>query len=111
LSRVRRQSNTSGGSGVNTALVSDQPLTMHAARLLTDEVKADTAALWAKLLRLYDGDAHTALGFSSWGEYYAAEFNESGRRGYQLLDAARVVAVLEPVNNCSLTYPIRRWFA
>lgn len=65
------------------------------ARSLTDEVKADAAALWAKLLRLYEGGAHTVLGYSSWGAYYEAEFGQSGKRGEQLLRAARVVKALE----------------
>jgi hypothetical protein len=64
------------------------------ARLLTDEVKDDAANLWAKLLRLYQGGAHIALGYSSWGAYYEAEFGQSGRQGYRLLEAAKVVAEL-----------------
>lgn len=39
------------------------------ARRLTDEVKADAAKLWQKLLRLYNGGAHTALGYASWETY------------------------------------------
>lgn len=65
-------------------------LSLEAARNLTDEVKADAAALWAKLLTLYEGEAHVALGYSSWAEYYEEEFGESKSRGYQLLEAARV---------------------
>lgn len=81
------------------------PLTRDAARALTEEVKADAAALWSKLLQLYEGEAHLALGYSSWGEYYETEFGQSGRRGYQLLEAARVVARIAPVNNCSTPPP------
>lgn len=66
-----------------------------AARALTDEVKADAAALWSKLLALYEGGAHTALGYSSWGDYYEVEFGHTAARGYQLLDAARV-ALIQP---------------
>lgn len=69
-------------------------MTLAEARDLTDEVKADAAALWAKLLRLYRGGAHIALGYSSWGEYYAEEFGQTPRTGYRLLEAARVVDVL-----------------
>lgn len=65
-------------------------LTLEQARDLTDEVKADAAALWAKLLTLYEGKAHEALGYSSWADYYGEEFGESKSRGYQLLEAARV---------------------
>jgi N6-adenosine-specific RNA methylase IME4 len=69
-------------------------LTPEAARRLTDEVKADVAALWAKLLRLYEGGAHVALGYSSWASYFETEFAQTGTRGYQLLDAARVRGLL-----------------
>jgi hypothetical protein len=64
------------------------------ARQLTDEVKSDAAKLGAKLLKLYDGNAHLALGYSNWGEYYQAEFGQSGRTGYRLLEAGRVVDAL-----------------
>lgn len=60
------------------------------ARRITDEVKADAQALWQKLLTLYEGNAHGALGYSSWGSYYAEEFGQHPRTGYKLLDAARV---------------------
>jgi hypothetical protein len=69
-------------------------LDAESARLLTDEVKADAAALWVKLLRLYEGGAHLALGYSSWGAYCDGEFEMSKSRAYQVLDAARVVEAL-----------------
>src|SRR5690348_8431263 len=69
-------------------------LTEAEARSLTDEVKTDAAKLWAKLLRLYEGGAHTALGYTSWGAYFEAEFGQSHMTGYRLLDAARVMNVL-----------------
>ncbi|MDX6556555.1 MAG: hypothetical protein QOD86_2750 [Miltoncostaeaceae bacterium] len=72
----------------------DRPLTRVEARRLTDEVREDAATLWGKLLRLYEGGAHTALGYASWGAYFEAEFGQSRSRGYQLLGAARVVASL-----------------
>jgi hypothetical protein len=78
---------------------SPDPFTVEAARALTDEVKADAAALWAKLLRLYEGGAHTALGYASWREYCAEEFNLGKSRSYQVLDAARVVEALPESTN------------
>ena len=39
------------------------------------------------MLELYEGQAHLVLGYSSWGEYYEAEFGQSGRTGYRLLEA------------------------
>jgi len=75
------------------------------ARLLTNQVKRDAEALWRKLVELYEGGAHSALGYSSWGEYFAAEFGQSARRGYQLLDAGRALAA---VNHGSLAPPNER---
>lgn len=69
------------------------------ARALTDEVKRDAEQLWSKLLRLYEGGAHTALGYPSWGKYFEVEFGGSSRHGYRLLDAGRV---LESVTHGSL---------
>lgn len=61
------------------------------ARRLTDEVKHDAESLWRKLVRLYEGGAHTALGYASWGAYFEAEFGGSGDYGYKLLRAGRVL--------------------
>lgn len=51
-------------------------LSIDEARRLTDDVKADAAAMWAKLLTLYEGGAHTVLGYS-WADYCATEFDVS----------------------------------
>ena len=72
-------------------------LTEEAARALTDEVKRDAEALWAKLLDLYEGKAHEALGYTSWGDYYTAEFGGSRSAAYRLLEAGRVaLAIVSP---------------
>jgi hypothetical protein len=84
------------------------PADISTARALTDEVKADAAALWAKLLDLYERGVHTTLGYSSWGRYYEAEFGQSARRGEQLVAAGRVVREIESTNNCSLTESVAR---
>ena len=77
-------------------------LTAEQARLLTDKAKTATRALWTQLLDLYAGGAHLSLGYASWADYCAAEFNMSDAQAYRLLDAARVVAQLpmgsSPVN-------------
>jgi len=73
-------------------------LTPDAARALTDEVRQRTAEIWAKLLSLYEGGAHTALGYESWGAYFEAEFDQSYNYGYRLLKSAEVVAQL-PMGN------------
>lgn len=69
-------------------------MTVAEARGLTDEVKADARGLWEKLLRLYQGDAHAALGYASWADYCGAEFHISDGRAYQLLQSARVMRAL-----------------
>lgn len=74
-------------------------LTPETARVLTDEVKADAAALWAKLLRLYEGGAHTALGYGSWASYCADEFDMGRDYSYKLLASARVVEALGESTN------------
>jgi hypothetical protein len=65
-------------------------LDMAQARLLTDEVRADATAMWEKLRTLYEGRAHIALGYSSWADYCAAEFDMRKSQAYRLLDAGRV---------------------
>ncbi len=70
-------------------------LTCNAARVLTDEVKADSRALWMKLEQLYEGEAHKVLGYASWGAYCAAEFDLTTTRAYELLDAGRVAHIFE----------------
>jgi hypothetical protein len=69
-------------------------LTLEQARDLTEEVKADAAALWAKLLVLYEGGAHIALSYSSWADYCRDEFDMGKSHAYRVLDAARVVNAL-----------------
>jgi phage N-6-adenine-methyltransferase len=72
------------------------------ARTLTDEVKRDVVALREKLLRLYEGGAHLALGYASWAEYWQAEFETAWQHGYRQLDAARVDRLIHPWANDAL---------
>jgi hypothetical protein len=78
-------------------------LSQSEARRLTEEVKADTQRLWAKLLSLYEGRAHIALGYNSWAEYCQREFHMSNGRAYQLLQAARVIHQLTIVSSPQVT--------
>lgn len=64
------------------------------ARSLTDEVKHDSERLWRKLVELYDGGAHLALGYRSWGAYFKTEFGQSERHGYRLLDAGKALEIV-----------------
>lgn len=77
----------------DTALVPQ--LSKEAARRMTDEVRHDVHSLWRKVLALYEGGAHLALGYDDWSEYWTAEFGGSGHRGTQLVRAGRVVRALE----------------
>ena len=85
-----------------------KPLMASEARALTDEVKAEAAALWEKLLHLYEGGAHTVLGYSSWGAYYEAEFDGSGNYGYRLLKSAQVMEQLPNGNSRPATEAVAR---
>jgi hypothetical protein len=62
-----------------------------------------TQRLWAKLLSLYEGGAHIALGYNSWAEYCQREFHMSNGRAYQLLQAARVIHQLTIVSSPQVT--------
>ncbi len=74
-----------------------QRLSRDEARSLTDEVKQDAERLWRKLVELYEGGAHLALGYPSWHSYCAAEFDMGQSRAYQLIDAGRVVLAIPPM--------------
>jgi hypothetical protein len=80
---------------LDTILRSNKTLEEREARALTESVKADLASLWAKCQRLYKGGAHSALGYSNWGDYFEQEFKQSRARGYQLLRAAAVREEIE----------------
>jgi hypothetical protein len=75
-------------------LTTTPTLSPEQAKALTEEVRADVAALWAKVLELYEGGAHVALGYGSWRLYWASEFGGQGARGEQLVRAGRVARAL-----------------
>lgn len=74
--------------------IANRVLTESEARSLTDEVRADAQALWEKCLQLYEGEAHLALGYSSWGAYWNKEFGQHKVTGYRLLEAAKTARAL-----------------
>ena len=83
----------------NADIAADTPMGIlgrDEARSLTDEVKADAHTLWTKLLRLYEGKAHKALGYKTWGQFYEAEFGGSISQANRVLAAGRVLESLEP---------------
>lgn len=48
-----------------------------------------------------DGGAHLALGYSSWGTYFKAEFGGEKAQAYRVLHAGRVAEALESPNGDS----------
>ena len=65
------------------------------ARVFTDLLKQSVEELWNNLLEAYERGAHKALGYTSWGAYFEAEFGQTGTRGYQLLDSGRVIRAID----------------
>jgi hypothetical protein len=53
------------------------------------------ASAWQRVLVAYEQKAHVALGYSSWGDYWKAEFGTSTSYAYRLLDAGRVARAIE----------------
>lgn len=72
-----------------------EKLEASAARALTDRIKESAENLWRMLLEAYEGGAHTALGYCSWGAYFEAEFGGMKSKAYQLLEAGRVVRAID----------------
>ena len=83
----------------SSALLPVERLTTSDARRLTDEVKADAKALWMKILRLHDGEAHLALGYTSWHAFCDAELGIAQSHAYRLLNAGRVHALIPQLEN------------
>lgn len=64
------------------------------ARELTEQVRREASTLWLRVLELYEGGAHIALGYGSWRRYWEGEFGGSGARGEQMIRAGRVARAL-----------------
>jgi len=73
-------------------------LSAEEARKLTDEFSRDVQRLWMRLLKLYEGGAHIALGYSSWDKYMENEFLIRKGQAYRMLRSARVVEFLGEVS-------------
>lgn len=66
-----------------------QPLSAEDARELTDRIRRMVGLLWELVTEAHERKAHKALGYATWKDYVAAEFQMSESRSYQLLDQAR----------------------
>lgn len=73
------------------------------ARLLTDQIKGHAEVMWHMFLKAYEGGAHKALGYSSWGDYFEKEFGGHHRHAYRMLDAGRVVRAIEDASDQLVT--------
>lgn len=80
-------------------------LSEKAARKLTDDIKRTADNLSDKLVQAYDGRAWSALGYTSWRDYAADEFDMSQSRAYQLLDMGRVMQALESAGSTIVERP------
>jgi uncharacterized protein YgfB (UPF0149 family) len=70
-------------------------LTKDEAQALTAKIKSYAGVLSELLVKAHDGQAWRALGYATWGEYIATEFDMSRSRAYQLISHARFVAELD----------------
>ena len=61
---------------------------------LTAEIKAWAGTLWVRLRAAHDGKAHKALGYATWTDYLAGEFDIAKSQGYRLLRHSRDVEAL-----------------
>jgi hypothetical protein len=86
-----------GGEAMQTEVgeVTTTGLTPDEARHLTDEIKEQVEAAWAKLRPAYEGRAWAALGYPSWQLYVTSEFDVDWRHAIRLLDHARRVQQID----------------
>lgn len=68
------------------------------AKVLTDDIKSTTSALYVLLKQAHDSKAWVVLGYKSWSEYVEEEFDFSRARSYQLINQANVI---EEINEAS----------
>lgn len=70
-------------------------MTKSCARDLTDRIKAGVTDVAELLHRAHEGRAWVALGYPSWKDYCAVEFQISKPRAYQLLDFVEIKREIE----------------
>jgi len=88
-----------GNEGDVIALIDDDDLDFQLsegkARELTDAIRAAATATHVLLYEAHQGKAYKALGYETWGDYVAEEFQISSSRSYQLLDLSKAILTLE----------------
>lgn len=82
----------------NTLVLDDiDEMTEDEATEITAAIRSTVTATYVLLYRAHEGKAYKALGYDTWKEYVAEEFDFSTQRSYQLLDLAKTVEVIESV--------------
>ena len=76
-------------------LVDSGAMSKSAAEEITNAIKSYATATWVLVKRAHDGKAWKSLGYSTWADYVATEFDMSASRSYQLINQAEVIATLE----------------
>lgn len=61
------------------------------ARDLTDRIRGTAEGLYALLLEAWESEAWRHLGYRSWNQYIAGEFDFSRQRAYQLVNQGAVI--------------------
>lgn len=68
--------------------------TIAEARRLTEQIRVSANRAWKYLVKAHAQRAWQVMGYSTWENYLAGEFEMSRSAGYRLLDQARVVSTL-----------------
>jgi hypothetical protein len=74
------------------------------AQEITKQIHETTERLYQLVLKAYEGQAHKALGYSSWKAYVTTEFDMSERQSYRLIDHGQVIQALTTVMIASKDY-------
>ena len=71
--------------------------TRNEAQAITTQIHDTTQHLYQLVLKAYEGQAHEALGYSTWEAYVTAEFNMGKRYSLRLIDQAHIIQALTEV--------------
>lgn len=70
-------------------------MTKEEALEITESIRSTVIAVYVLLDRAHQGKAYKALGYETWKDYIAGEFDFSTQRSYQLLDLAKATKAIE----------------
>ncbi len=82
-----------------------EPLTADAAKALTGRIRGCLERAYILLYEAHQRRAWVALGYATFADYVAGEFQMSRSRAYQLLDQARVVREISAAASTSVDIP------